>query len=59
MYLLEHPLADLFAGSQCLVVLNFQTQEPSEIFPEVGFQQHFPEPTGNSSEPPESALLQN
>jgi hypothetical protein len=40
-------------------VLNFQTPEPPAIFPEVGFQQHFPERPGNSSEPPGSALLQN
>jgi hypothetical protein len=40
-------------------VLNFKTLEPPEIFPKVGFQQHFPKPPGNSLEPPESALLQN
>jgi hypothetical protein len=59
MYLLEQPLADLIIGSQCLVVLSSQTSEPPEIFSEVGFQQHFPKPLGNSSEPPEFALLQN
>jgi hypothetical protein len=57
--LLERALADLLAGSQCLEVLNFQTSKPPEIFLEVGFQQHFPEPPGNSLEPPGSALLQN
>jgi hypothetical protein len=35
MHLLEHPLADQFAGSGCLVVLNFQTPEPPENFSEV------------------------
>jgi hypothetical protein len=59
MYLLEQPLVDLFAGSQCLVVLRSSTLEPPEIFPKVGFQQHFPEPLGNSSVPQESAILQN
>jgi hypothetical protein len=44
---------------RCLEVLNFQTLEPPKIFPEVGFQQHFPEPPGTSLKPPESALLQN
>jgi hypothetical protein len=38
MYLLKQPLADLLAGSQCLVVLNFETPEPPELLPEVGFQ---------------------
>jgi hypothetical protein len=38
MNLLEHPLVDYFAGSQCLVVLSFQTPEPPENFPEVESQ---------------------
>jgi hypothetical protein len=31
MNLLEHPLANHLAGSQCLDVLNFQTPKPLEI----------------------------
>jgi hypothetical protein len=38
MSLLEHPLADQFARSGCLVVLDFQTPEPPENFSDVGFQ---------------------
>jgi hypothetical protein len=37
-YLLEHPLADQFAGLGYLVVLDFQTPEPPENFSEVEFQ---------------------
>jgi hypothetical protein len=40
-------------------VLNFQSPEPLEMCPEVGFQQHFLEPPRHSLEPPGSALLQN
>jgi hypothetical protein len=36
MYLLKQPLADLFAGSQCLVVLISQTSEPLEISRRLG-----------------------
>jgi hypothetical protein len=59
MCLLEHPLADQFAGSGCLVVLDFQTPEPLENFSEVKFQCQFPEPPKNFSEPPKSVQLQN
>jgi hypothetical protein len=38
MYLLEHPLAAQFAGSGCLVVLDFQTPKPLENLSEVEFQ---------------------
>jgi hypothetical protein len=48
MYLLEQPLADQFAGSQCFVVLSSQNPKPSEYFLEVGSLQHFPEPPGIS-----------
>jgi hypothetical protein len=59
MCLLEHPLADQFAGSGCLVVLDFQTPEPPGNFSEVGFQCQFPEPPRNFSEPPKSTQLLN
>jgi hypothetical protein len=59
MYLLEHPLADQFAGSGCLVVLNFQTPKPLENFSEVEFQCQFPEPLRNILEPPKSVQLLN